>query len=293
MENNTVTRPDYGGDVVALTCRSATVEPVRSRTRVDAAPAGQRSIVLRGGDASARVRPWWNDPAVAQLTFTEHGTVPSSTWVSTWLSELRACGFAAVRTGAVTETGADMLQRQGFESLQTLRLLDLALIGWRPPPAQLPPRPTRRERPDSKAPIARTRRLRAGERSDAAVVDRAAFGDRWAIDAAGIAETCAATPSHRARAMVDCGHLVGYAVSGRADRTGYLQRLAVHPVHQGQGFGFGLTRDSLVWMQRHRLTRAIVNTHSDNLVALALYGRMGFRLLPQRLAVLTRTLADL
>ena len=229
---------------------------------------------------------------MAQVTFIDHGNVPSSTAIRVWLGELRAHGFTSVRTGAVTDAGADTLLRQGFETLQTLRLLDLSLIGWRPPTGS----------------FRRSRRLRVGERPAAAVADRHAFGEPWAIDADGIAETCTATPLHRAR-TIDAdlsdtprrdisrrdgsASLAGYAVTGRADRTGYLQRLAVHPDQQGHGIGFSLTRDSLVWMQRRRLTRAIVNTHTDNEVALGLYRRMGFRVLPQGLAVMARTLRDL
>ena len=48
-----------------------------------------------------------------------------------------------------------------------------------------------------------------------------------------------------------------------------------------------------MWMQRRRLTRAMVNTHTDNNVALGLYQRFGFRLLPQGLVVLTRQLDDM
>lgn len=237
-------------------------------------------IVLHGNDGRARVRPWWNDPAVAVVTFIDHGTVPSSTALRVWLGELRAHGFTSIRTGAVTDAGADTLQRQGFETVQTLRLLDLSLIGWRPPAG----------------PTVRSRRLRVHERADAVLVDRAAFGDPWAIDINGIDETCTATPSHRARTIVTDDPalpLAGYAITGRADRTGYLQRLAVHPEQQGRRVGISLTRDSLMWMQRRHLSRAIVNTHTDNEVALELYQRMGFRALPQGLAVMSRSLRDI
>lgn len=230
---------------------------------------------------------------MAQLTFLDNGAVPSSTGLRVWLGELQHHGFGSVRTGAVTDVGSDVLQRQGFEVLQTLRLLDLHLVGWRSPgPRKVLSLSSRR---------LRTHRLRVGERPLAAAIDRCAFGDMWAIDVRGIHETCQATPGHRARAADahdngpdEAGRgLVGYAITGRADRTGYLQRLAVRPSRQGQGFGFGLVRDSLTWMQRQRLSRAIVNTHADNQRALALYQRVGFRLLPQTLAVLTRSLTDI
>jgi len=255
--------------------------------------------VLRSGDGRARLRPWWNDPSVAQLTFMDHGVVPSSTILRVWLSEIRARGFASVRTGAVTGVGADVLQRQGFTTLQTLHLLDLSLIGWHPP------------RLRAGLPL-RSRRLWVRDRPAAAAVDLAAFTNAWAIDLAGIDETCSATPSHRARAVQvsaidtddaiheradvaddNAGGLAGYAITGRADHHGYLQRLAVHPDQQGHGVGLSLTLDSLLWMQRRRLTRAVVNTHTDNEVALGVYQRVGFRVLPQGLSVLVRRLDDL
>ena len=226
----------------------------------------------------------------------DHGVVPSSTILRVWLSEIHARGFTSVRTGAVTGVGADVLQRQGFTTLQTLHLLDLSLIGWHPPRLR-------------KGLPLRSRRLWVRDRPAAAAVDLAAFTNLWAIDLAGIDETCSATPSHRARAIqvsaMDGGHddqspgesdtdgLAGYAITGRADHHGYLQRLAVHPAHQGHGVGLSLTLDSLMWMQRRRLTRAVVNTHTDNEVALGVYERVGFRVLPQGLSVLVRRLDDL
>jgi len=245
---------------------------------------------------------------VAQLTFMDHGVVPSSTILRVWLSEIHARGFTSVRTGAVTGVGADVLQRQGFTTLQTLHLLDLSLIGWHPPRLR-------------KGLPLRSRRLWVRDRPAAAAVDLAAFTNLWAIDLAGIDETCSATPSHRARAIqasaiqasaieagatqdgqddeppgdtdTDTDGLAGYAITGRADHHGYLQRLAVHPAHQGHGVGLSLTLDSLMWMQRRRLTRAVVNTHTDNEVALGVYERVGFRVLPQGLSVLVRRLDDL
>lgn len=252
-----------------------------SRARA-ASPGGvEWPLVLHSGAGRARVRPWWHNPSIAQLTFTEHGLVPSSTVIRVWLGELRAWGFTAVRTGAVTEVGADTLQRQGFHAMQRLHLLDLSLVGWHAPADN----------------GVQTDRLRVRDRPTAAAVDHAAFGDTWAMDAVGIAETCAATPTHRSRSVhgtqFGADGPVAYAVTGRADRTGYLQRLAVHPGYQGRGAGRSLTRDSLIWMQRRRLTRAMVNTHIDNDVALGLYCDMGFRVLPLGLVVLARGLDDL
>jgi len=215
---------------------------------------------------------------VAQLTFIDQGIVPSSTAIRVWLSEMKARGFVAVRTGAVTDAGADLLGRQGFEVLQTLCLLDLSLVQWRP---------------DASVET-HTRRLRGRDRDTAAAVDLAALTPAWAIDRQGIDETCEATPAFRARAVdAPDGALAGFAITGRAGHTGYLQRLAVHPAWQGRRVGLRLTLDSLRWMKRRHLTRAVVNTHSDNDVALALYAKVGFHRMPQGLSVLSRRLDDI
>ena len=237
------------------------------------------------------MRPWAHDPGVALLTFVDHGAVPSPTALHVWLDELCARGFTAVRSGAVTEHGADTLRRLNFHVAQRLHLLDLSLVGWKAPPLSSRD-PTR----EASVNAMHTERLRVRDRALAAEVDHEAFGATWSMDIVGIGETCAATPSHRARAVngVQFHHhgLVGYAVTGRADRTGYLQRLAVRPDFQGRGAGTSLTRDSLIWMQRRSLTRAVVNTHTDNEIALELYQRFGFRIMPQGLVVMSRDFGE-
>jgi ribosomal protein S18 acetylase RimI-like enzyme len=110
----------------------------------------------------------------------------------------------------------------------------------------------------------------------------------WCIDRVGIGDVRAATPRHRARAVLDGSDIVAYAVSGRDGRNGYIQRLAVSPTHQHQGHGLALVADSLRWMARWRVRRALVNTHNGNDAALALYHRIGFTDLQDRLHVYER-----
>lgn len=68
-----------------------------------------------------------------------------------------------------------------------------------------------------------------------------------------------------------------FAITGVADRAGYLQRLAVDPSAQRHGLGRSLVADSLDWMRRRGATTAMVNTAFDNTAALALYESFGFR----------------
>jgi ribosomal protein S18 acetylase RimI-like enzyme len=79
---------------------------------------------------------------------------------------------------------------------------------------------------------------------------------------------------------------VGYAVTGRAGRRGFLQRLAVQPDHQRGGLGRALVLDGLRWLRRWRAERAVVNTQLENDAALALYENLGFRREPSGLSVL-------
>ena len=262
-----------------------------TRARTAVSRNVQWPLVLHSAAGRARVRPWPHDPSVALLTFVDHGSVPSPTALHVWLGELRARGFTAVRSGAVTEAGAAALRQLKFQVAQRLHLLDLSLVGWKAPPLV-----GRDSTGRTRVTPVHTERLRVGDRAMAAEVDRAAFGALWAMDSVGIGETCAATPAHHARAVsggqFHDQRLVGYAVTGRADRTGYLQRLAVRPEYQGRGAGTSLTRDSLIWMQRRSLTRAVVNTHTDNAIALALYQDFGFRIMPLGLVVMSRVLDE-
>ena len=122
-------------------------------------------------------------------------------------------------------------------------------------------------------------------------VDGAAFAPFWRLDGAGLTEALRAVPTTRFRVTPGRGGApVGYAISGRAGRQGYLQRLAVDPAHQGQGHGQVLVADALHWMRKPGVARAVVNTQLGNEAALALYGRLGFRLQPSGLAVLRRAL---
>src|SRR5262249_1407160 len=112
------------------------------------------------------------------------------------------------------------------------------------------------------------------------------------FDALALADALGATPSVRFRmARSSNGTVAGYAICGRSGRRGFVQRLAVHPSGQGRGTGRRLLIDGLRWMRRHGVTRAAVNTQTDNEAALALYLKTGFLEDPIGLSVLSASLA--
>ncbi len=99
-------------------------------------------------------------------------------------------------------------------------------------------------------------------------------------DVATFVDAVRATPAARVRVAVrrdDPSRIVGFAVTGRARRFGYLQRLAVHPAHQSLGVGSTLVLDALRWCRRWGVRRVAVNTQAGNVRALRRYVDLGFR----------------
>ena len=78
----------------------------------------------------------------------------------------------------------------------------------------------------------------------------------------------------------------GFAITGKAGSTGYLQRIAVHPKMQQLGIGRQLVDDALKWLIRRGTSRALVNTGVDNFSALAMYERASFERLGDELVIL-------
>ena len=189
-----------------------------------------------------------------------------------------------MRTGALAPRQAAQAEAASMRCIQELTLLEA-----------LPPLAA-----DFATSGLRTRRCRDGrfgldDFEAIAEVDGAAFGELWRLDASLLADVCTATPAYRARVVrspsSDTGvwthrrQPVGFLLSGRAARIGYIQRLAVHPEFQRRGIAAALLSDALVWMRRAGVDRVFVNTHIDNLAALGLYHAHGFHDLPDRLRV--------
>lgn len=242
----------------------------------------RRLPVHAGLGPRVRVRPWAFDRGVVQLALADQGIVPSVDEVRGWIDTLAAADgtLRHIRTGALFADAAERFATAGFVVIDTLALLRVDLTD------DVQRRHLR----------AATSPLRARRHTEAARVDRDAFGDPWGNDADDLAEIRRATPLHRARARFAAGPdrrraLAAFAITGAAAGHGYLQRLAVSPQHQGDGHGRALVVDSLRWMRRRRLEHGLVNTAIDNERALGLYESVGFRRLPERLVVMQLDLA--
>jgi len=253
-----------------------------SRRTLSSRVGATNASVIRWGLERARTGPWRGDRRIAYLAPVPDAPVPSADFVRRCLDQLAAKGFSRVVTGALSPIEQDGFLGAGFEVEERLHLLGRDLD-------DIP-------QPDRPAMAPYTMR-RAGQRDRPAVLvlDNLAFPPFWRLDRDGLAEAISATPSARFRVVAGpdgCpgdGTLgrVGYAVTGRAGRRGFLQRLAVHPARQGEGLGRWLVLDSLRWLRRRQIERVVVNTQLGNARALALYESLGFRREPAGLSVLS------
>jgi ribosomal-protein-alanine N-acetyltransferase len=218
-----------------------------------------------------RIRPWHRDRGVAYLAPVP-GRRPRVEDIRACLDLLPDAGYLGAVTPALDQSEQAPFLAAGLEVLEDLHLLhhDLRDIPDRPPTPNL--------------------RLRRGHRRDIDAVtdvDHQAFTSAfWHLGPDGLRETLAATSSHRFRVAWSAGRLVGYAVVGRSGRWSYLQRVAVHPTHQGRGVGRALVVDAVRWSARHRCRQLLVNTQLGNEAAVKLYESLGFRRARSGLAVL-------
>jgi len=230
--------------------------------------------------ARARLGRWPYDDRVAHLVLLDHHMQPSAADVAGWIDEAAEKGADVVRTGALFPNAVPAFLDTGFHVADTLTLLARQLDREAPNGVGRPPIGT----------SIRLRRLRPNMLHDAAEIDRRSFSAPWANDSPALADILRATPYHRSRCVSIDGRMVGFSISGRADRSGYVQRLAVDPTARRRGIARHLLADALRWMGRRDITRALVNTATDNHSALALYEGFGFERQSGSLVILERAL---
>lgn len=105
-------------------------------------------------------------------------------------------------------------------------------------------------------------------------VDRAAFTPHWWHSEATMRRRVAVS-SHFVVAE-GAGEVVGYAEGELRLPAAHLNRIAVHPAHQGRGIGALLLHDALRAFWRYGAEQVTLNTQADNRYSQRLYRRFGF-----------------
>ena len=230
-----------------------------------------RLDIVRRGHEGLRIGSWRGDDRIAYMAPMAE-TSPTVTMVRHGCALLASRGYGEALTSALSPSEQAGFVGAGFSVCARLHLLSHDL-------ASLPV-----------VPGATLRRGRRSDRAAALQADAAAFPAFWRLDQDGLAEALGATPVARFRVATDSRAVVGYAITGRAGRRGYVQRVAVDPAAQHRGIGRALVVDGLRWLERRGAERAMVNTQEGNERARSLYESLGFRLHTTGLVVLSRRL---
>jgi ribosomal protein S18 acetylase RimI-like enzyme len=220
-----------------------------------------------------RISPWPADPSTVQLQLLDHRVLPDEEAIKDLIAKVRASGVARIRTGVLFPPAAELCQRLGFATVDTLALLELR----RPQIQDLTLTPT--------SGTHRTSPIGPWEWRQVVTVDQAAFGPIWGYDKKAIRSMRSATPMFRARSVRRNRLIAGYLMAGIADRTGYIQRLAVLPAERRHGIARHLVIDAVIWMGEHSATSVLVNTGVHNEPALNLYRSLGFEMSDEVLTV--------
>ncbi|MEL7206779.1 MAG: GNAT family N-acetyltransferase [Actinomycetota bacterium] len=231
-------------------------------------PGLTRTTAATVGGHRLRVVPWQGKRHIALVGPARIRRNPTAPEIARCLDSLDQRGVELAFTPALSPFEAEPFFQAGFELHERLHLLACPLDGGTP-------RPTHRLRPG-----------RPWDRNRVLDIDTRAFERFWQFDKFSLKEARQATPASRFTVAVHHHRVVGYAVTGRAGRRGYLQRLAVDPDHAGGGIGTSLIHDGFRWLEGRNADTVMVNTQETNGRALALYERIGFRRQREGLLVL-------
>ena len=223
------------------------------------------SISLRKGWARAEARPWNDVVDDASLRLVRGG----AGFIEACTERLLALGAPAVLSSPLAPSARRPWETAGFVDHLDLALMRLSLDASVQAPQHLVIK-------DDDFEI------------DAMLaIDHAAFPPFWRFDRAALLESTHATSQAGVFVIRDgSAGITGFAVVGYGHAISYLQRVAVHPMWQGQGMGRSLIRAAARSARRQGSKAMLLNTQFENGPAIALYESEGYLLLPESLAVL-------
>lgn len=221
-----------------------------------------------------RIRPWHSDSSIAHVAMAPGGGVPDRAEIAECLSRIRDLGYRSALTSAMDTAEGSAYRSLGFTERDRLRVMrhDLTDLD------QL--------KGHDRASGYTCKRARKSDKPECLDIDSRAFEPFWRLDAGGLADAEAATPSRRFRVILDQKRVIGYAVTGRGGQQGFIQRLATDPDLQRRGVASLLVVDALRWCGRRHAREVFVNTQVSNVAATRLYEKLGFVTTPNDLVVL-------
>ena len=125
--------------------------------------------------------------------------------------------------------------------------------------------------------------------NEALGIDNRSFEPEWRIGELGLVDARDATPRAHFVVVIHDGAAVGFSITGIAQSTAYLQRIAVDPLHRNAGIGRSLLRASIRWAKDQSARSILLNTQLENHGAARLYRTERFETLPQHLVLLKAT----
>lgn len=231
---------------------------------------------LRPAPRHLRVARWQGDPYTALVGPARTRRSPTVREIERCMRQLEKRGVGQAVTPALNPVEAEVFFQAGFvlhERLHLLaRTLNTDVLGRDPESIKVGDTPSHRAMGEGIELV----RAKRHHRRTMLAIDARAFQGFWRFDDMSLREAMGATPHTRARLAKIDGRAVGYAVTGRTETRGYLQRLAVDPHYEGRGIGSTLVEDSAEWLRRYRVNTSLVNTQETNQRALDLYQRLGF-----------------
>ena len=232
----------------------------RSRVRVSPDTPWPNRLVLRRGLSMAAARPWNATSRDASLRLTRGGRG----FLRSCVAVLDELGAPSCFSPPLPEDAQELWTSAGFSSFLQLRLLRCDLRAGT-------------DRPSVDV-------ATSSDLEGAVAVDAAAFDAFWVMDRAGLEESLASTK--RSEMLVVGDPMRGFAIVGYGPVSSYVQRVAVHPQHQGHGLGTALLQ-AAAWRARRRGSRAMfLNTQVDNDRSLRLYTKLGYEQLAAGLTLL-------
>ncbi len=111
-------------------------------------------------------------------------------------------------------------------------------------------------------------------------IDRASFPAFWRYDPAQLARLLS---TGRGAVAEGEGIAIGYTLATISSGGSSLGRLAVAPADRLHGVGTALASEAVAWLSGQGARAVTLSTQSDNEASRRLYGRLGFRRLPDTL----------